>query len=160
MIGELSHQLSARNFEYDEDRYYLQLTVQMRKEFTLKRTNFFGEYEANRLLYDMNGTMLDMIPFNFAKYVLYSYDFDNLTSVFLDSLEILLGKSLCDIFVNRPRFVLKTINKQAKAQRCVSNRVIDNLIGDDPERRKKFLDVQLLRYHRNISQDFNYVSTI
>ena len=39
-------------------------------------------------------------------------------------------------------------------------RLIDFLIDEDKEREAKFLEVGLLRYHHNISEDFNYLTQV
>jgi hypothetical protein len=39
-------------------------------------------------------------------------------------------------------------------------RLVDELIDGSKDRASKFLEVELLRYHHNISEDFNYISEI
>lgn len=48
---------------------------------------FFDEYECHRLLTDMTGVLLDMIPFDFATSLLNEMrvDEDESASIFLDS---------------------------------------------------------------------------
>lgn len=79
----------------------------------------------------------------------------------------MLGKSLCDLYLRRPRQILDQLRKQAKLRTsnqdashksAKTRRLIDYLIESDKEREKKFLEVGLLRYHHNISEDFNYLA--
>lgn len=94
---------------------------------------------------------------------------------------MLLGKSICDLFLSKPRKVLDTCNDLRKSSQMVQHsrhhskrqqhlvdtdnqaldytaRIVDFLLEDNMKRKEKFLEVKLLRYHHTISEDFNYVS--
>ena len=77
----------------------------IRSEYTAELMDFFDEHEDHRLLIGMTAIMLDMIPFNWENTVLWKRDLSNIYASFLDSQEVLLGKSFCDLFLRKPRMI-------------------------------------------------------
>ena len=77
----------------------------IRSEYAADHIDFFDEHEDHRLLMDVSSIILEMCPFNWTEVVLKKQNPDDIAKIFLDSQEILLGKSFCDLHLRKPRLL-------------------------------------------------------
>lgn len=84
----------------DYQRYYILASSSIRKTFIFHA--MLSMFELHFLLKQSIVTMYNMVPFEFANIILSEMEFGITKTNYFQSMEILYGKSLSDLFLKNP----------------------------------------------------------